>query len=571
MPNYPLLVDLLLVLGSASVGGLLAKRLKQPIIFGYLFAGLFVSVIMAKFNLRRDILSSLAEIGLAFLMFSLGLEFSLKRIGSLKKVVLTGAFLQIVLTILIGTFLLQKPFGFSFQASLIISIAFSFSSTAIVVKILQERNKLESLSGEMMFGWLLIQDLAVLPLIGLLPLFSSRLAVTGFPTALFKAALVLIVTWFSAKKVVPKVTDFVTSFKSRELLLLFVVTLVFLFAIIVSAAGFSFALGAFLVGLVLSQVPAHFAIFSEIRPLRDVFLAIFFVSLGLSLDPNFIFLNIGKILLLCFLFLSLKIVLSATILSFFHYHAKTIFETSFGLAEVGEFAFVYGLAAFTGNSLSSVDYSLVVSVTLLTMVLTPWLFKASGLLYKIANRNAVKFPFLYRRFFTEFTDRLPLEELPFVDHVVILGYGRVGRWVENALDKAKVPCLVVEYNPQLVRQLKLEEKKVIFGDPSDLDVLDFAQVDKAKLVVLAIPDPVVQKMAITNCRLLNPKLKLVCRSHLEEDQKELRTLGVDCIVQPEFEAALSISHRVLQGMGFGKEEINSKLKEIKQEHDNLNF
>ena len=569
MPDYSLLLNLLIVLGSASLGGLLAKKFKQPTVLGYLLGGLLVSVIYSEFNLKRNSLSLLSEIGLAFLMFTLGLEFNLKKIEKVKKVVVAGACLQITLTILIGSFLLKNLFGFDLRTAFILSGAFSFSSTAIVVKLLQEKGWLETLPGEIMFGWLLIQDLAVLPLVGLLPVFtqgSGQVGLTVIAVTFLKAIVVLAITWFAAQKLVPKLTNFAVSFKSRELLLLIVVTIVFFFAIVVSLAGFSFALGAFLVGLVLSQLPTHFAIFSEIRPLRDVFLAIFFVSLGLSLNSSFIFLNIGKILLVSFLFLLLKILLVTGILASFKYHARTIFETSFGLSEVGEFAFVFAMSAFTAGLLDRGNYSLVVSITLLTMVLTPWLFKASSKLYKKTAQVAIRFPVTYRRFFTEFDNGLPLEELPFENHVVILGYGRVGRVVGNILEKTKAPYLVVEYNPQIVRKLKLEGKKVVFGDPSDLDVLDFAQVDKAKLVVLAIPDPSIQKMAIANCRLLNPKVGLICRSHFEEDQEVLKSFGVNYIVQPEFEAALSISHRVLQSFGFGKNEISRQLKKVRGEH-----
>lgn len=569
MPNS-LLFNLLLVLGGASIGGLLARKIKQPIIFGYLLAGLLISAVMAKLGLKRDPLGLLTEIGLVFLMFSLGLEFSFKRFGSLKKVILTGACLQISLTILIGSFLLTRLFGFSLQYGLILSSAFSLSSTAIVVKLLQEKNEFESLSGEIMFGWLLVQDLAVLPLISLLPIFSTGFIAQDIGVSLLtmlKAVLVLAATWFGAEKIVPKLINIIASYKSRELLLLFVVTLIFLFAIIISSVGFSFALGAFLIGLILSQIPAHFAIFSEVRPLRDVFLAIFFVSLGLSLDPNFIVSNLGEIILICAVFLLLKIFLSAGILSFFGYHAKTILRSGFGLAEVGEFSFVYVSSALTVGALNSDGYSLAASVTLLSMVFTPILFWLSDRIYKTSNKLAISFPSIYRRFFVEFDDRLPLDDIPLADHVVVLGYGRVGEWVGNILERVNIPYLVVEYNPQIVRKLKLEGKRVVFGDPSDIDVLEYAQVDKAKMVILAIPDTLTQKIAVTHCRSLNPRMEILCRSHLKEDHRELKSLGVNFIIQPEFEAALSISHRVLQEMGFDKDETGDYLREARKKHE----
>lgn len=567
MPDLSIVFGLLLILGSAFLSGLLAKKLNQPLMFGYLFAGLVVSVFLSKFGLKRETIGVLSEIGLALLMFTLGLEFSLKKIEKIRKVVLSGVILQILLTIILGTILLVGFFHLEIKTALVMSMAFSLSSTAIVVKLMQEKDLLDTLPGEIMFGWLLIQDLAVLPLIGFLPILFATSALGDNIFLMLKAVAILLITWLSAGKIVPFLTNLVVSFKNRELLLLFVVTLVFVFALITSAFGFSFALGAFLAGLILSQTHANHAIFSEIRPLKDVFLAIFFVSLGLGLQPSFIIANGGKIILISLLVLIIKVLIVSVILAFFKYHAKTIFQASFGLAQVGEFSFALALTAFSNRFLGLADYSIIVSVTLLTMVLTPMLFWLGEKAYKRTKILCQPFPRTYERFFTSSDQNLCCEELPFSDHVVILGYGRVGKWIGHLLEKTEIPFLVVEYNPSLVRQLKLEGKKVVFGDPTDLNVLDFAQVDRAKIVVLAIPDSQSQKIIVSNCLSLNPNIKIICRSHVEEDFSELKQMGVGEIIQPEFEASLSISHRIMQGFGFNKEEIYQKIKETRNDHE----
>lgn len=566
MPDFRLLLDLLLVLGSAFIGGFIVRKLKQPIILGYLIAGLSVSGLAETFGLDRKGLSILSEFGLALLLFTLGLEFSLNKIKSLKKVVGVGSILQIVLTIAIGTFFLKTFFGYNFSASFIMASAFSLSSTAIVIKLLAEKAGLESLPGEIMVGWLLVQDLAVLPLISLIGILFANV---GFEQNVIKLTFsisVLAITLFVANRVISKFSDLVDSLRSRELLLLFVIALVFVMASLTSSLGFSFGLGAFLAGLILSQASSHFAILSEIRPFRDVFLAIFFVSLGLSLEPNFLVINIGKILEVSLLVLVLKVVIVAIILAIYKYHAKTILECCFGLSQVGEFSFVLAASALAGGFLGKQDYFTIASVTLLTMVITPWLFNLSKFLYQKLSLIAPKFPKIYGRFFAVGDKKLFFEELSLADHVVIIGYGRVGKWIGEALKKANVPFLVIEYDPKIVRLLKLEENSVIFGDPADINVLDFAQVNKAKAVVLAIPDDLTQKMVISNCKFLNPRIRIICRSHAQ-DIHDLRARGVQHIIQPEFEAALSITHRVLQEMGFEQGEINSRLKEIKKEHE----
>lgn len=567
MPSLFFAADFLLVLLFAFFGGLLAKKLKQPIITGYLVGGLFASFFSRVWGVGGGNLTLLSEIGLALLMFSIGLEFSLKRIEKIRKKVIWGTVLQTLILVFVGTLILKHVFNLDLQLSLLASSAFALSSAAMVTKILQDKNQLESLPGELMIGWVLVQDLLALPLSSLLPLLAGNFLLSSESVSLlFKAAGLLLLAWVT-KKLMPKFSSKIDNLKSRELLLILALIFTLFFALISSFFGFSFVPGAFLAGLILSSTNVNHAIFSEVRPLKDFFLAIFFISLGLSIDPFFIIQNIGVILLIGLIFLLLKVLTITAILSVFGYHAKVILKTSFGLAQVGEFSFAFVMSSFAEKSLNSSGYSLVISVTLFTMILTPLLFSLADKVYSKASVRLVCFPNFYKRFFVGFDKSLPLEEIPFENHVVILGYGRVGKWIGNVLDKEKVPYLVVEYNSEIVRELRLEGKKVVFGDPSDLDTLDFAQVDKARLVVVAIPDPVTQKIAITNCKLLNPKVKLICRSHVEEDLAELKSLGADNIIQPEFEAALSISHRALQGMGFGKEEINEKLREVKSEHE----
>ena len=567
MAGLSLFVGLLFVLTSAFLGGFLAKKARQPLILGYLVAGILVSGLLKAIGLEKNSLSLLAEIGLGLLMFTLGLEFSLGKIRKQGAVGLWGAGIQILLTSVIGTLILMYFFTMDFRTAFVASASFSLSSTAIVVKILSEKNQLESASGEIMVGWLLVQDLAVFPLLSLLPVLFGSAGLWVNLLTMSKAVAVLLVVWFSGQSLVPRVVDFVAKEKSRELLIIFVVSLVFVFALLTSSFGFSFGLGAFLAGLILGHSESHFAVFSEIRPLRDLFLAVFFVSLGLSLDPSFLLNNIGRILFISLGVLITKTIFSGSILVFFKQHAKTVLQGSFGLSQAGEFAFVIAASALAWNYIDKEAFSLIVSVSLLTMVFTPWLFTIADKLYLSFLGRADRFPYINKRFFAQDPQANRFEELPFANHVVILGYGRVGKWVGMALEEADIPYLVVEFNPRIVKQLKLEGKRVVFGDPTDIGVLDLAQVDKAKLVIIAIPDPLVQKMVVANCQTLNPRTKIVCRSHLEEEKENLKAMGVEHVIQPEFEAALSISHRTMQFFGFDREEVLEKLKKIKKQHD----
>lgn len=566
MPDF-IPQTLLLVLLFAFGAGVLAKKLKQPLLLGYLIAGLLISLIAKKIGLDKDSLKSLSELGLTLLMFTVGLEFSFTKAEKIKRVVVSGALIQILATLIFGAFICLYFFNLDFRSSVIISLAFSLSSTAIVVKILTEKGRLDSLPGEIMTGWLLIQDLAVLPMIALLPILFNGGEMAANLIFLGKALLVILVALIFAKKIVPILTDKISGLKSRELLLLFTVCLIFVFSVFTKALGFSYGLGAFFAGLVLSQATAHFAIFSEIRPLRDVFLAIFFVSLGLALDPNLLAVSWPKAVLLGASFIGLKIIIVGLILFIFGYHGRVIAAASFGLAEVGEFAFVLASAANIAGFLGNNEYSLIILVSLGTMVMTPWLIAFGEKIYFWLSCRADTFPPFLAGFLKGADYESGPEELEYHDHAVILGYGRVGKYVGSALEKAKIPHLIVEYNQEIVRQLRLQGKKVVFGDPTNRDVLDFAQVDKAKLVIIAIPDSFSQKVIAENCRELNPEVKIICRSHFEEDFDLLRGLGVEYIIQPEFEAGLSIVHRSLHCFGFTKEEVGQKIRDIRQEHE----
>lgn len=564
MPIFPLL-GIISVLIGAFIGGSLAKKFGQPLILGYLFAGLFLSFLFNRFNLDKTTLKSLSEIGLTFLMFTLGLEFSFKKTEKLKGVIVGGSLIQIGLTVALGIGLLVFIFKFDLQPALILACAFSLSSTAIIFKILAEKGLLESLSGEIMKGWLLVQDLAALPMIAVFPIIFNHGNLVVNLLTLVKAAAVIGFLWIVTKKIIPHLAETVAYSKNREILLIFAIGLIFLFSGLTQALGFSLGAGAFLAGLLLSRATVNLAVFSEIRPLRDVFLAIFFVCLGFTLDFSFLLNNIGNVLLISASILFLKMAVVAFILLFFGYHGKAVFFCGFGLAQVGEFAFILVSAAAAAGSLGLSHYNLAAAVTLLTMVVSPWLFSLGRFFYLKTDKWSAKSQ-KFRNFFIDSDKHLLTDELPFENHVVILGYGRVGRWIGCALDKSKIPYLVVDYDQDIIRELRLQEKRAVFGDPADVDVLDYVQVDKAKLVVLAIPDSSTTKIVVANCQTLNPRIKIICRSHVEEDKSQLRTMGVSDIIQPEFEGALSMAHRAMQYFGLGKEEISLKIKEIKKEH-----
>lgn len=550
------------ILALAFLGGFIARYLKQSPILGYLLAGLVAGPLASKFFAQsgQEVLSFLAGIGVSLLLFTLGLELSFKKLVKVRQVVVWGGVIQILAVILWGLLLLPL-LGFNFYSSLFIASACSLSSTAVVLKILSGRGELDTLPGEIMLGWLLVQDLAVLPMMVILPSVSlvSNGGLAQLAISIAKASVSLVIAVFLGRKIVPILLGKVADFKSQELMLLSTVSLCLIFSLLTQALGLSLALGAFLAGVIISSSGEKIAIFSQIKPLRDFFSIIFFVSLGIFLNPAYLATNIARILGLSFLIVFAKFLVVLLLVLYLGYHLKTATSVAMGLVQVGEFSFILAQVALGRNLIDKDVYSLILSISIVTIILTPWFINLSPKLYLFLAR------LIQRRIKSDYLVT-PKEELAFKDHVVICGYGRVGSWLGRALQLLAIPFVVVDYDHQIAQSLKEKGISVVYGDPADVDVLDYAQVDKASIVVITFPDKFTQELVIANCHRLNPKVRIISRVHHQEDQARLKALGVEKVVQPEFEASLSIIHRVLHFRGVPSDQIGGKIKRIKIEH-----
>lgn len=571
MPS--LFTYLIILLGAGFVGGVLFKTLKQPPVVGYLLTGLVLGLTIGN-NLAHESIAFLSELGVVLLLFGLGLEFSLIKLKRFGKIAVFGGLLQIAFTWVLSGLLIHS-FGFSLFASIFMAAAFSLSSTAVVVKLLTDKGEMDTLAGEIMVAWLIVQDLAVLPMLILLPAIGiglssgapllSVLPTIGGQLAITFGLILLII--ILGKQVVPYLVDKIAALQSRELLLVGVFLVALVGAITTQSLGLSAALGAFLAGMLIADSVEQHAIFSELRPLRDLFSLLFFVTLGLIIPPGFIFEHLGTIVFLSFIIMLVKFVVVSAIMFLFGYHAKTSIVLGVGLIEVGEFAFILGKTGLNAHIIDTTTYGMILSVALISILLMPPLFFATPQLYEaIRDVSKKRFFPLYTRFFRQIEHKDTLPELPFENHVVLCGYGRVGKYVGRALTMADIPFVVIEYNHHTAQKLKKENIEVIYGDPSDVDILDLAQVDKAKAIVIAIPDITTQQAVIVHSLTLNKNISIYCRTHHEDHQQVLKALGVATIIQPEFEASLSITNKILKSFGKGIEEIEGKISRLKIEH-----
>lgn len=557
-----LLPALFLVIVAAVVGGVFAKLVKGPPLVGYILAGVLFGALLP---LSFKSVSNLAQIGIILLLFSIGVELSFPSMARYFKVAVFGSLIQITLTTLLF-FAVFSLIRIPLVTSLIFAMGFSLSSTAVIVKILSDRGELSTIHGGIMLGWSLVQDLAVIPIMVILPVVANSGGNVFLPIvlALGKAVVVVAASIFLGKMIVPFLIHKIAATNSRELLLLTSVGLALGTAFVTSFFGISIALGAFLAGVVISESQENHAVFAETRPLRDLFVAFFFVSLGFLVNPSVVLSGFPLIIFMAFIVLIIKALVIFAVSVIFGYKGKTAVSVSFGLAQVGEFAFVLFSASLALSLLTPQEASYGIAVTLLTLVVSPILIRFAMPFWRWLKSHMAWIPGVSSVIMSGEKAMVMEEELK--EHIIICGYGRVGKWVGKALSDFKIPFLVVDYDQRIVNDLKQTGTPVLYGDPTEPEVLEAAGIKNAKAIVLAIPDRVAQETLVTYVQTFAPGVKIISRVHEETDMERFRALRVDKIVQPEFEAALAIVKSVLQPMGKTKEEISTITKSLRVSH-----
>lgn len=557
---------LFFILLTALAGGLVARFFKIPSLVGYIAAGIIGGLVFSP-GIGAD--QSIVEMGVILLLFSVGLEISFEKIFKIGKVALIGAILQIAAVALIIFWILVGILKVPPNAALVLALAFSMSSTALIVKILQDNSETGTIQYQILTSWALVQDLAVIPIVVLLPTLVlqnnaswSTIAVSSILTTTF----VLGIVFLTGKLIAPYLTKLVAATNNHELLVLLALTLALGIANLVGLFGISSAFGAFLAGVVISKTQENHAIFSETRPLRDIFSILFFVSLGFLVTPSFIISHLLVILLLAIIIILVKIIVVFFLLELFDYRGKTAIAVSFGLAQVGEFAFVLFIIA-QGLGILTKDLSQIgISTTIVTLLVSPFFFRAVVPVWK-KMREVTKDSALKALFNHEV--KLEGEEIELKGHVVLAGYGRMGKWIGKALTQIGVKFVVIDYNHRTIAEALKSGVPAIYGDASFPEILEEAKVGNAKALLITVPDATAQEEIILYCQKNFPGLKIMARAHLDKDIKKLVELKIDKVVQPEFEAALAVVKSILINSGRSKEEVNKKIKSLRLSHANI--
>lgn len=549
--------DIALILVAAFIGGIAAQRLGLPLILGYIVAGILVGPNTPGPTVGEvHEIELLAEIGVALLLFAIGLHFPLGELAPVKRIALIGTPIQMALTGLFGYGLGSVVLGLDWTESVWLGAILSLSSTAVVLKTLTEQGVIDTLASRVIVGMLIVQDLAVVPLIILLPELgniSEGLSQVGIATA--QAAVFIGAMALFGTRIFPWLMARIASFNSRELFLISVVAIGLGIGYGTYQFGLSFAFGAFVAGMVLSQSDYSHQALADIGPLRDIFAMLFFVSVGMLIEPAFLWENAGLVALVVLLVFLIKGTIFAGITRTFGYGNIAPFAVSLGLFQVGEFSFVIAREGIAAEAISQETYSIALTTAVVTMALTPF---ATRLAQPVYSKWRERFP-------KEQLDSFNLPETGLSGHIVVAGYGRVGTFVARLLDRLDQKFVVIESNPARADELREAGLPMVFGDASAEPVLEAADVGRARLVVVTMSDAAGLRLAIDRIKNINPGVHIVARSANVDQLEELGKLGVYEAVQPEFEAALELGRQALFHLDVGATEIQRFSDRVRSE------
>jgi len=544
-------LDLVIVLTAAIVGGILARRLRLPIILGYLIAGIAIGPYSFGLVQHLETVNSIANIGVILLLFTLGLEFSLEEIRQVGKVAVLGGIVQILLTAAVGLGL-GKLFGWSLIEAVFFGFLIALSSTMIVLKTLMERGEIDSGHGRVMIGILLVQDLSLIPLMVILPAAGGvsgelwlSLGIAAVKAILFIGVMLALGLW-----VLPWILGRVARERSRELFLLAVVTLCLAAAFGAYFLGLSAAVGAFIAGLLISQSVFARQATADVIPLRDAFGALFFVSLGMLADPYFVIENLSIIAIVVAAIIVAKFIICACIPWFFGYSTKTMLFVGLGLIQIGEFSFVLAGMGMEGGIIPQSIYSLTITSAIITMLLTPFSLRLAAFLYRRLSQGEKFSKLMGRR-----SDPGRIREQELSGHAVICGYGSVGSRLAAVLERRKFPYLVIDLDPHVISKLRTQGVPCLYGDASNPEILSHAQLNKARVLICTFPDFIAVELTIRNALKINNKLDIVAGVRRDTDAELLKGIGAAEVVRPRFEGSLEIIRHTLHRFGVNSIEI----------------
>ncbi len=559
--GVPILNDIVIMFAMAIVVIYLCQIMNIPSVVGLLITGVLAGPNGLGLIKEIHTVEVMADLGVILLLFTIGLEFSLGKLLEIKKTVLAGGTLQVVLTTIIIALLtrqLGRPGGEAVFAGFLISL----SSTAIVLKLLQERAEIDSPYGRSTLGILIFQDIVIIPMVLFTPILAdSSSGLEDSPLILLgKLVLILVLMFVGTKWAAPVILYKIARQRSRELFIISIVTICMAVAWFTSSLGLSVSLGAFLAGLIISESEYSHQALGNILPFKDVFTSIFFVSIGMLLNIHILVQQPVAVLLITLAIIFIKLATGMFAIILLGFPLRTAVLTGLALGQVGEFSFILSDVGMSYGLLNDYFYQIFIAVSVLTMALSPFLINLAP---RIADA-CMRLPLPGRLKIGQVPES-QIESNPLNDHLVIIGYGVNGRNLARAAAAAGISYMIIEQNPDTVKQEKSKGEPIVFGDATQMEVLQHCNIRAARVVVIAISDPAATVRITDLVRRLSPTVHIIVRTRYVQEIKPLYEVGANDVIPQEFETSVEIFALVLKKYLVSRNDIEAFIAEVRSD------
>jgi len=567
MHELPLLVNITLALVVAFLGGVIARKVGLPTIVGYLLAGIVIGPFTPGFVGDVETIRQLAELGVIFLMFGVGLHFSIADLWRVRDIAIPGALLQTAVATLAGLGLTQL-WGWPVVSGVVLGLAVSVASTVVLLRGLMDHSLLNTSHGQAAVGWLVMEDILSVLILVLMPILvqdegSFDWGAVGL--TLLKAGAFVAIMFFLGVRLIPWVLERIARTRSRELFVLGVLAVTLGTAMGASELfGVSLALGAFVAGAIISESHLSHQVGADVFAFRESFSVLFFVSVGMLVNPAFLWQNAGQVASLTLLVVFGKAIIVLLLGLLFPRPARTFIVIAVGLSQIGEFSFILGQGGLSLGLLQADQYSLILAAALISMTVNPFLYRLIPGMERLLRRA----PGFWRRLEVH---RPPpeVDKRTLADHVVIVGYGRIGKHLVDVLQELRVPLLVMESDMGRCAALGARNVAALYGDVANSEVITHAHLERARILIVTVPEESAAKIIVASARGLNPELPIVVRAATEEGVHQLAASGANHIVHPELEGSLEMVHHTLLQLGFPLREVHKYAEAVRRDRYDL--
>jgi len=548
--DFSLITAIAIALGLATAGGFLARAFRLSPVVGYLLAGFVISPFTPGYRADPAAIQQLANIGVIFLMFGVGLHFNLRDLLAVRAIAIPGALIQVVAASAVGTGI-GLAFDLPVRDSLVLGLAISIASTIILIRTLEDRGLMGTIHARVVIGWLIAQDIITVIVLAIMPSLGDHAEGPPWQSlalALGRGAIFVALMLIIGARLLPLLLSLVARTGSRELFVLAFVAAALGIASSAAAFGLSIALGAFIAGVAVSETETSHQVAADVVPLRDAFAVLFFVSVGMLLDLEAARANPGLFLAILAAVLFVNAAIAFVVAAIFPFPGRTALVVGAGLAQLGEFTFIVGSEGMREGLMSEETYAIVLLVAAISITLNPVAFSTLDAIERALRRLGPLWRFVDRQ------GEIPEPEVPRSGHVVIIGYGRVGELTGHALGQLGIPFVVVEVNLDRARVLNAAGIPAIWGDAGTREVLERCAIEHARAVCITVPDESTAFVATATARALNPAVPILVRARTGGEIRLLRELGANEVVVPEYEGGLEIMRQALVVLGFDPQE-----------------